>query len=58
MATARLLCIGFVLYALFVFVGIRQLHSATATQCRTHDWPASQHYTHMEWCLDNGYPTR
>jgi hypothetical protein len=36
---------------------VTNLDKATAEQCRTHDWPSYQHYTHMEWCLDNGYST-
>ena len=36
---------------------VTNLDKATAQQCRTHDWPSHQHYTHMEWCLDNGYST-
>jgi len=38
-------------------VTIHLLDVATAKQCRTHDWPATQHSAHMEWCATNNYPT-
>lgn len=37
--------------------GVNRLDKATALQCRTHDWPASAHKVHMDWCADNGYAT-
>ena len=56
----KIVVITFV-YALILLVGtsiaVSRLDAATAEQCRTHDWPVEQHYTHMDWCLDNGYPT-
>ncbi len=38
-------------------VTIHLLDVATTKQCRTHDWPATQHSAHMEWCATNNYPT-
>ena len=45
-----------------LFVGAAQqfvarLDTATATQCRTHDWPVEKHDTHMDFCISYGYPT-
>jgi hypothetical protein len=34
---------------------VERLEEATARQCITHDWPESQHQTHVDWCHDNGY---
>ena len=44
--------------ALLATVGVTELEKATATQCRTHDWPADAHYIHMDWCQSNGYATK
>jgi hypothetical protein len=41
-----------------VTFGVARLDKATATQCRTHDWPASAHKVHMDWCKSNGYITK
>ena len=38
-----------------VHSSIKALDAATAQQCANHDWPAADHDTHIEWCLDNGY---
>lgn len=38
-------------------IGINQLDTATAQQCRTHDWPADKHAIHMDFCTSYGYPT-
>ena len=37
--------------------GVSKLDKATATQCRTHDWPEAAHQVHMDWCQANGYST-
>jgi hypothetical protein len=37
-------------------VTIHQLDKATAKQCINHEWPATQHSAHMEWCATNNYP--
>ena len=37
---------------------IKRLDQATAQQCITHDWPATAHAIHIEWCEHNGYPTK
>ena len=37
--------------------GVAKLDQATALQCRTHDWPASAHQVHMDWCKANNYTT-
>ena len=42
----------------FVTFGVARLDKATATQCRTHDWPESAHKVHMNWCKTNGYTTK
>ena len=44
--------------ALLATAGVTELEKATATQCRTHDWPADAHYIHMDWCASNGYATK
>ena len=44
--------------ALLATAGVTELEKATATQCRTHDWPADAHYIHMDWCQSNGYATK
>ena len=36
---------------------VARLDTATATQCRTHDWPVEKHDTHMDFCISYGYPT-
>ena len=38
--------------------GVSKLDKATATQCRTHDWPVEAHQVHMDWCKANNYPTK
>jgi hypothetical protein len=38
-------------------VTIHFINEATAKQCLSHDWPATQHSAHMEWCATNNYPT-
>ena len=40
-----------------VQLGINQLDTATAHQCKTHDWPADKHAVHMDFCTSYGYPT-
>jgi heme/copper-type cytochrome/quinol oxidase subunit 2 len=42
---------------LLVYMVVSQLDAATALQCRTNDWPESQAFEHLMWCLDNGYPS-
>jgi len=53
LAVAAVCCIG----AGFVQLGINQLDTATAHQCKTHDWPADKHDIHMDFCTTYGYPT-
>lgn len=36
---------------------VNTLDQATARQCITHDWPATAHEIHIEWCEHNGYQT-
>jgi len=36
-------------------VGVKALDKATATQCRTHDWPADKAVATSKWCVANGY---
>ena len=38
--------------------GVSKLDKATATQCRTHDWPIEAHQVHMDWCKANNYSTK
>jgi len=38
-------------------LGIQLVDTATAQQCRTHDWPADKHAIHMDFCTTYGYPT-
>ena len=40
-----------------VQLGINQLDTATAQQCKTRDWPADKHAVHMDFCNTYGYPT-
>ena len=40
-----------------VMLAVNGLHEATATQCLQHDWPVQAHQIHMDWCVDNNYPT-
>ena len=37
---------------------VARLDTATATQCRTHDWPVEKHDAHMDFCISYGYPTK
>jgi hypothetical protein len=53
LAVAAFLCTA----AGFVQLGINQLDTATAHQCKTHDWPADKHAIHMDFCTTYGYPT-
>ena len=41
----------------FVMFSVNKLDKATALQCRKHDWPASAHMVHMDWCKANNYTT-
>ncbi len=65
-----MLCARYARYVIFAFVvfevfnaanimrnTVADLDKATAKQCKTHDWPASAHKVHMDWCADNGYKT-
>ncbi len=41
----------------FISYHVAEIEEATAQQCITHDWPATAHAIHVEWCEHNGYPT-
>jgi hypothetical protein len=38
-------------------ISVHQLETATAIQCKTHDWPVKAHEVHMAWCAANNYRT-
>ena len=38
-------------------IATTNLDAATAEQCRTQDWPVSQHSVHHDFCVSYGYPT-
>ena len=40
-----------------VQLGINQLDTATAQQCKAQAWPEHQHQAHMDFCTTYGYPT-
>ncbi len=56
--TVTILTIVFVIAMItLIHFTLNYLVVQTAHQCAVHDWPASQEYNHLMWCLDNGYPT-
>ena len=46
------------LYAGAAQMFVARLDVATATQCRTHDWPENKHANMMDFCISYGYPTK
>ena len=48
-----------VVYALVIGVvsqvAVKQLETATAKQCKQHEWPVHADQVHKDWCKDNGY---
>ena len=59
MSTKRFIITAIILglYAGAAQMFVARLDVATATQCRTHDWPVDKHDTHMDFCISYGYPT-
>jgi len=52
---------AFVAAAFFVSIPVAItgiIDSATAEQCRTHDWSAERHAAHMQFCQEHAYLVR
>jgi len=54
---AAIICGFAILIGIVTQVTVTQLDHATTQQCASHDWPASAHDIHMDWCAANGYST-
>ena len=60
MSTKRFIITAIIigLYAGAAQMFVARLDVATATQCRTHDWPENKHANMMDFCISYGYPTK